>query len=1101
MKKGLIKMLKIPIFTFFIQLVSLNMLEAHPALKNSIDPLIVNNNLFYFIPQGRAFRTHQKQQEVDSGKLKAQVKDLQTGEPLAGVTVFLKGQDRVQQTDAEGRFQLNLSPGNYELTLTYIGYEDEKRIVQLKDGKEIFLDITMKAAKSSLDEVIVVGYGTKKRATVTGAINQVGAEVFEDRPITSVAEGLQGVIPNLNITFADGQPGRGANYNVRGFTSINGGSPLILIDGIPGDINLINPEDIQNVTALKDASSAAIYGARAAFGVILVTTKSGKKGKFDIRYSNNFGLRQPLGVPEVVDARTNAEIQNEAYKGFSGQDQSGMIAIIDYLQRRKADPSLPAMGVDATGKFINGADIDWYDAFYAKTQAFQKHTLSIAGGSDKINYYLSAGALYQEGTFRVATDDYKRYNLRGKLDFQIKPWLTVFNNFEFSQGNYDAPNKFVSGGFNIYRYLSLAANPYESIKTPDGNWTTMGSYTFGQLQDAGRTKMTSRVIRNTIGFRSKFLNNSLRLNGDYTVMYNQDLNNIQNVPVPYETAPGKISQSNRLNYVQSSFRENVHSIANLYAEYEKALGRHNINLLAGANQELNQDHYFFAKRYDNITSNLNSLNLATGVVNVGDDKATWALRSLFYRIGYNFDNRYLFELNGRYDGTSRFPTNDRWGFFPSVSVGWVVSKENFFKPLLSVIDNLKFRASYGSLGNQAVGAYSYLSTMDIRQTNSLLDGVRQLKTQAPGLVSPQLTWETTTTTDIGADISLINHRLELGFDWYNRQTLNMLTKSRTLPAVLGTVEPKTNAADLSTKGWELSVKWQDKFMLWGKPFDYNATAVLSDNRTIITRYDNPSGLLTDYYTGQEVGNIWGFQTLGFFKTDDEYKKSPNQSKVSSIEYQLNGHSMAGDIKFADLNGDNVIDKGQNTVGNPGDQMVIGNSNPRYSYGLNTNFNFAKFSLNVFFQGIGKRDFWPGTEAAIFWGTYNRWYQPVYKHMKNNYWTPENTDAYFPKLRAYQALFPGRSLGSPQSRYLQNASYLRLKNITLGYSLPFKWLEKIKIGSARVFISGQNLITWTKLSTAFDPEGLGDEVDGPSRNGNGFVYPIQKTFVAGVDINF
>ncbi|MHB1177641.1 MAG: SusC/RagA family TonB-linked outer membrane protein, partial [Daejeonella sp.] len=614
MKKilNIISKISISIFILVIQLSSLHMLIAAPVMdKNINEPGVI------------------------PGIIRAQVKDIQTSESLIGVTVFVKGSGqapaKVQQTDSEGRFEINLQSGNYELTFKYIGYQDEKRMVQVEDGKEISLDITMKASSSSLDEVVIVGYGTKKRSSVTGAINQVGTEVFEDRPITNVAEGLQGVIPNLNITFSDGQPGRGANYNVRGFTSINGGSPLILIDGIPGDINLINPEDIQNVTVLKDASSAAIYGARASFGVILVTTKSGKKGKLDVRYSNNFGTKQPLGVPEVVDARTNAEIQNEIYKGFSGQDQTGLIAIIDYLKQRQANPSLPELGVDASGKFIRGADINWYDAFYTKNQAFQKHTLSIAGGSDKINYYLSAGTLYQEGTFRVATDNYTRYNLRGKLDFQIKPWLSVFNNSEFSQGRYDAPNKFVSSGFNIYRYLSLAANPYESIKTPDGNWTTMGSFTFGQLEDAGRTQTTNRVIRNTIGFRTSFLNNSLRLNGDYTAFYNQDLNNIQNVPVPYETAPGVIIKSNRLNYVQSSFKENVYSIANLYAEYEKALGRHQINFLAGANQELNRDRYFFAKRYDNITSELNSLNLATGILDVGDNKATWALQSLFYR--------------------------------------------------------------------------------------------------------------------------------------------------------------------------------------------------------------------------------------------------------------------------------------------------------------------------------------------------------------------------------------------------------------------------------------------------------------------------------------
>ncbi|MCC8424586.1 TonB-dependent receptor [Mucilaginibacter sp. UR6-11] len=1063
---------------------------------------ILKNTNLQFAQSNQYIIISQKPPKVLPGKITGKITDEKTGETLIGVIISVQGQSRVVQTDVQGKFELDLPEGNYEFSARYIGYVTEVFSANIKEGKTSEVNIRLKAQKNSLNEVVVVGYGTQKRSTITGAVNQVGSEVFENRPVTNAAQALQGVIPNLNITFSDGRPDRGGNFNIRGFTSINGGGPLILIDGVPADINQINPEDIATVSVLKDAASAAIYGARASFGVVLVTTKTGKKGKLDVRYSNNFGVSQPLGIPKVTDALTDATIQNEAYKGYSGSDNAGLVATIDYLKQRQANPSLPELGKDASGNFIRGANTDWYGSFYNKNLFFNKNYLSVAGGTEKTTYFLSGGFDDQDGIFKQETDHYKRYNLRAKLNFDFNQWLSLYNNAEFDQGNYDSPNTYVNkSGNNIYRYLSLFANPYEAIKTANGNWTQAGALTFGELQDGGRAETQNRTIRNTTGLQLKLFKNELHINGDYTVSYNELTNDTQSLPVSYETTPNVLTQYPNPNYYQSSYEQIFHSVANVYANYSHAFGKHQFTLLGGASQELNQDHAFNAYRENNITSSLGSLNLTSGPATVGDLKETWALQSLFYRANYGYDNKYLLELNGRYDGTSRFPSNDRFGFFPSVSGGWVLSKESFFKPLTNVFDNFKLRASYGTLGNQQVSAYPYISTMNVTKGTVILDGSQPLITSAPGLVSPNLTWETSTTADFGADMLLLHNRLELGFDWYQRQTRNMLTKSKSLPAVLGTAEPRTNAADLSTKGWELSAKWEDQFLLAGKTFRYNIFAVLSDNQSKITRYDNPNGLLSDYYTGQSIGEIWGYKTLGFFKTDDEWKTSASQSKVSSIEYQLNGHSLAGDIKFADLNGDNKIDNGTNTLANHGDQEKIGNTTPRYSYGFNAGFNWMSFDFSAFFQGVGKRDFWPGQESGVFWGLYNRYNQPVYTTIVNNYWTPQNTDAYFPRLRSYEAQASSSSLGVTQTRYLQNAAYLRLKNITLGYQLPAGLLQRINISSVRVFISGQNLVTWTKLNKAFDPEGIGQDPGTSTVNGTGFVYPIQKTFVAGLEVKF
>ncbi len=1037
------------------------------------------------------------------------------GEKMPGVSVKAShaggASPAFQVTDEKGWFRfMNLTPGErYNFSFSFVGYKTQTlEGYTIKKGEPINLVVRLKLRDDSLAQVVVVGYGTQKRSNVTGAISQVGPEVFEDRPVTNVAQALQGAIPNLNITFGDGQPGRGGTFNVRGYTSINKGGPLILIDGTPGDINLLNPEDIASVTVLKDAASAAIYGARAAFGVILVTTRKAKAGQIQVRYSGNYGWGTPTRLPKVIkDPLAAATIQNEAYKGYAGSDQPDMPNVIAYLQQRQADPSLPELGVGPTGNFIRGANTDWYGEFFNDNQPFSKHFLSVAGGKGSTNYYLSAGYLKQSGAFRVATDDYKQYSFRLKLDNQLASWIKLYDNVELIQGVYDAPNKFVSGGYNVYRYLSLFANPYEAIKTPDGNYTQGGMFTFGQLQTGGRSLDKNQLLKNTVGFQTNFLNNALHINGDYTLFVQQDREDVQNLRMKYETRPGVIADYTNPDFYRSGLEETYDHIINLYADYARSFGNHHLKALVGYNQELNSFHSFSAQRDDNITPTQGAINLTTGISTVKDSKREWATLGVFYRLNYDFKDRYLLEFNGRYDGTSRFPDSSRFGFFPSVSAGWLVSREPFFEPISRTVNNFKLRASYGSLGNQLVGEYDYIQPMSVFKTTNILDGVQPLGIRAPGLVPLGFTWETATTLDFGADMTILKNRLDLGFDWYNRRTTNMLTKGMTLPAVLGASEPKQNAADLSTKGWEFSLKWSDQFQLGRKPFSYHFSVVLSDSRSFITRFDNPNKFLgsngpDDHYVGQEIGEIWGYHTMGFFATDDEYAKyGVDQSKVQSTSYSLNGHPLAGDIRFEDRNHDGKINNGDNTVDNPGDMYKIGNSQPRYAYGIGAGAAWNGISLDVFLQGIGKKDFWPGAESGIFWGFYNRWNQPVYEHIYNNYWTPEHPDAYFPRPRAYDAFNDTRQLGVKQTRYLQNAAYLRVKNITLGYTLPARWMHAIGMSSTRIFFSGQNLFEFTKLSKAFDPESIGDEVDASTVNGNGYVYPIQRTYTFGLDVNF
>lgn len=1054
--------------------------------------------LFPFISSaGRPEKDHPPAKLFQDKTVTGSVLEAGTDQALIGASVEVSGQGIATQTDENGRFSLEVPADTAVLIVKYIGFQDQEVPLNGRDEITVHLELSVEL----MDEIMVVGYGTQKRSSVTGAVSQVGAEVFENRPVVNIAQGLQGAIPNLNISFGDGQLNRGGTFNVRGFNSINGGTPLILIDGTPGDVNLLNPEDIESVSVLKDAASSAIYGARAAFGVVLITTKSGGGDRTQIRYTSNFGFGTPIGIPSVVNNSLEAaEIQNEAYRGFAGTDAPGMTEIISYLRQRQEDPTLPELGVDASGNFIRGASTDWYGEFYNDKAPFSKNYLSLSGSQGNTGYYLSMGYESQQGIFEVATDKYKRYSVNLKLNNKPADWIEISNNASFNLGDYDTPNKFVSeGGYNVYRYLSLYANPYEAIKTPNGNYTAAGMSTFGQLLEAGRTNEKDQVLKNTFSIRTNFLDDRLRVNGDYTYFLTQVRNDIQYFRMRYENTHNNVVDFTNPDYYFSGSSDNVHQILNLYTEYEDAINDHHFKGLIGYNQELNRYDGFNARRDENISRNLGSLNLTSGIAQMDGQKFEWALMGIFGRFNYDYKNKYLIEFNGRYDGTSRFERSRRFGFFPSVSVGWNISEEAFFSPLRNTVQGLKIRGSYGSLGNQLVDNYAYISTMEPYTISDLLEvnGELPIGISAPALIPYNLTWESARTLNIGFDMSLFRNRLRAGFDWYRRNTLNMLTKGKTLPAVLGTAEPEENAADLLTKGWELSLSWDDQTSVFNKPFAYSVSVVLSDNRSFITRYDNPSRLLTDYYVGQEIGEIWGYKTLGFFKTDEESAGHADQSRL----HLFPGLPQAGDIKFEDSNQDGVIDFGENTVDNPGDLHRIGNTSPRYAYGINLGFDYSNFSLSIFLQGIGKRDFWPGTEAAVFWGFYNRWNQPVYEHIKGNYWTPENPDAYFPRLRAYEALSTDRSLGAVQTRYLQSAAYLRLKSLTLGYRLPESLTSKIDLSSVQVFFAGQNLFEWTKLSEAFDPEGINDEVDSSRDNGAGFVYPLQRTYTLGLEVNF
>lgn len=514
-----------------------------------------------------------------------------------------------------------------------------------------------------------------------------------------------------------------------------------------------------------------------------------------------------------------------------------------------------------------------------------------------------------------------------------------------------------------------------------------------------------------------------------------------------------------------------------------------------------------ASRKNLLSETLNDLELGTGDMTVGGGAYQYVLFGAFFRANYSYADRYLLEVNGRYDGTSRYKKGKRFGFFPSVSGAWRVSEEAFFEPAKEMIGNLKLRASYGTLGNQLIGNstasanyYPYISSLGMSLDNWIMDGQKTQTVSVPAPISNDLTWEKATTTNIGLDFSMLNNRLSFTGDLYRRDTKDMLIPGETLPAVYGATSPRQNAGDLRTQGFELTITWQDRLQLAGKPLNYDISFMLGDSKSKITKFNNPTNLLSNHYVGKEWGEIWGYKVAGFFDSDEEAAAwTVDQSQVgSSVTTAAGdwGKLRGGDIKFVDVNGDGKINKGKNTLDDHGDLVKIGNSEPRYNYGINLGADWNNIDFSIFFQGIGKREWYPGLNADKFWGPFSR---PYYSFLPKNFssllWTEENKDSYFPILRGYTALSETGPLGAKNDRYLQNIGYLRLKNLVVGYTLPSSLMNKIGVDRCRFYVSGENLFTWTPFETDYiDPEQ-------PIADSNGRTYPLSKTISIGLDITF
>ncbi len=1034
-----------------------------------------------------------------------------SGQPLTGVSVMVPGTNIGTSTDLSGNYSLQVD-ADATLTFTFLGYASQTVPV---NGRPV-IDVVLREDAVALEQLVVVGYGTQKKINLTGAVSQIESDVIEDRPAPNVSRLLQGTLPNLNIRMVDGSPTRSPDFNIRGATSIGaGGSALVLIDGVEGDPNLVNPSDIESVSILRDASSAAVYGSRAAFGVVLITTKSARQGQSNINVRISQSFNQRTVVPNLVtDGYEWAKNFDEAffawydYKTHPMSVNSIFPFSLDYLERlrvNREDPNAPDVVYnEELGRYEYFGSTDWFDLLHRDVTPATEASISASGGSEKATYYLSGQYYFQGGIFEYSPDKFHKFNVRAKGDVNLNSWLTLSNNMDVSTFRYDYP-LLANGDGNVWRYLNVQGFPMAVMNNPDGTFTHIGAYTAGPFAAGTNFSKQNRFfIRTTPALTATPFGELLTLRADFTYSRDFDKDKRVNNYIDYSNSPGSLDRFGQ-SLLRQYHDETTYWGSNLTVELQPDLGKnHEFSVLAGYNVEHSQLERLNASRDGLLVPSKPDYNLTDGLnYSLAGGGVEWAYQGIFYRINYAYKNRYLLELNGRYDGSSKFPANQRFGFFPSVSAGWNLAEEPFMEATRNWLDQLKIRSSYGSLGNGNVAPYRYMEAMSVAKTGVILEGVQKGYTYLPGVIPAGLTWEKATTFNVGLDAALLKSRLNINFDWYTRETTDMFTYGQPLPNVFGATVPYGNYADMQTKGWELTLGWRDHFNLGNSPFNYSFTGSLWDNTSEITKFNNPNKIIgSTYYVGHRIGEIWGYETLGFFQSEEEIAAHADQSFLQNSN---NRQYLPGDLKFADLNQDGFINQGENTVDNPGDRRIIGNSSPRYQFGFTLAADWKGFGISAFFQGIGKRDWYFAPEADLFWGPYNRPYgfQPV--KLMENIWTEDNPDAYFPRFRGYNALGVNRSLGAPQTRYLQNASYLRLKSLTLDYDLPAGLLSRTGIRQVTVYVTGQNIFTLSglfKYTDNFDPEVIenpvGDMLNG---YGQGDAYPMLKTFTLGLNLTF
>ena len=1089
--------------------------------------------------------------------VKGQIVDAE-GEPIVGATVVEIGTTRGTVTDLDGKFQLN-SPANAKLRITYVGYKTVE--TKAHDG----MKIVMQHDNAQLDEIVVVGYGQQKKVNLTGSVTNVDiSKTLGGRPEQDVAKALQGAVPGLTITNTSGDINSQPTMQIRGLGTLSNGAtsnPLVVVDGVPvDDLTMVNAADIATISVLKDAASTSIYGSRAAFGVILITTKEGKKGeKVQVKYDGHFAWDRATVLPDYPDVPSQLEAAMIGAKRTDGSDPElfGMYfsKLLPYAKAWKEQHSgkkgysemQPFQSMDNVGDYyFDGkqpfyyADYDIQDIWYNKAAPSQSHSVSMNGSSGRTSYYTSFSYDYKQNLMKFNPDKLSRYNFTTNLKTDVTDWLTVGTRVNFVRRSFSKADSWN----NVYQYLWR----WGSFFIPSG-----------YMYDENGEKLDYRVVamqkqaarKTTVHDQARFnayaiahITKDLTFNIDYTYQidnYNYKTSDHSVYGMNWSgVTPTYIVGTSSSNTTRENIKQN-RCTANAYLNYNHTwVDAHNLGVMVGVNGERFKSDEMWANRTHLYNENYPELNLAYGEMKDATISSYTGDRSTagyFGRINYDYKGIYLLELNGRYDGSSRFPAGDKWAFFPSMSLGYRFTEEGYWKNLHDVISNGKLRFSYGEIGNEAIGDNMFISTISPIEQSKLYwmdkNGNKLNQFQLPDWVSSSLTWERIKTTDIGVDLSFLNDDLSLTFDWYQRTTNDMLAPGKAIPDVAGASAPFTNAGSLRTRGWELSLSYRKQI---NKDLNVYGTFNIGDSKSKVTKWNNDSKLIGHTggivsasnarmyaYEGETWGDIWGFVTDRYFTEDDFNGKDANgkwiykdgvadQTGIQTDNFVFG----PGDIKYKDLDNSGTIDGGKGTADDHGDLKVIGNTLPRYEYSFHLGGSWKGIDLDLFFQGVGKRDMW--TQSSFVFPLMRDADKALYANQTDyNVYDPANGIVNISQSNRYPCLYSGNegsgnvtglaSIGGehnyyPQTKYLVNMAYLRLKNVTIGYTLPASITKKVYMEKVRFYGSVNNLCLLYNGAKDYPVDPEMNEGQGALSYGTwGRTYPITRTWSVGVQVTF
>ena len=962
---------------------------------------------------------------------------------LPGVSVVLKGTQVGSTTDGEGFFQLELPAGTGDdaiLVFSFVGFETR----ELPIGSQTAFTVDLIPEDKTLSEVVVVGYGTQKKVNLTGSVSVVTSEELVKRPAGQTSSALQGMVPGLTVTQRSGQPGRdGGNMRIRGIGTIGDSNPLVIVDGVESNINNIDPNEIESISVLKDASSAAIYGSRAANGVILITTKRGSEKGLSVNYNMYAGWQTPTGIPDVVNGLDHMNLINEAYTNTGRSPLYTAQQIQDYITKGPTDRD-------------QFPDTDWQKLTLKNSGFMQSHYIAMNGGTDKVKVLGSFSYLNQDGI--IPNTGFKRYNLRINTDAKLSSKVSTSMDIFLRRTDLTEPS--YGTGYIFHWMRRIPANQAGVLSTGQYGEGWNGDHPLARAKDGGLTEESSlsSIINLNLTYKPV---SWLTANLIYAPKFNlPQSKKFSNTVQTYRWDGSPSYAIPARNSLDQSFSKEWYNNLRALVTFDKTFNsNHQLTVLGGFQREDQRNNWISAYRevfilpdYQEINSG-NRLNERTG-----GSAEHWSLQSFFGRVNYNFKEKYLFEANARYDGSSRFAKGNKYAVFPSFSAGWRIIQEPFMSGLSDKITDLKLRASWGRLGNQNIGLYPFAAFVGIGNSNYVFDNLNNTGASLNEMANSNIKWETTTVSNIGLDLTLWS-KFNVTAEYYRRRTSDILLRLD-IPTMIGLTAPYQNAGVVDNNGWDLNMSYRDRI----GSFNYGVAVNLSDvkNKVVDMRGVQRTGTQVSN-EGYPISSFYGYVADGFFQTQEE---------VNSHAKQF-GNVAPGDIRYKDLNDDGLI--------NNLDQQVIGTSIPRYTYSSTIDLGYKGFDFSVFLQGVGKVDGYLSGHGIMpfFEGS-------TIQENQRDSWRPDNTDAEFPRLA-----FNESNNIQTSSFWLRKASYLRVKNVQLSYTVP-QSLLKNKIQRLRIYASGQNMFTFDKFYPGFD-------VEAPV--GNAGWYPQMKVYTIGLDVRF